>query len=168
MDVLDRVLDGDHVTGPRLVDAVQERGQRGAFARPGGPGHDDQAVGQVAQAVQAFREAQLGERAEAVFQPADGDRQPALPAEDVEAVPRAVAAGHGAVQRAGGLQRLAVQPRGQMGGHARRVFALQRAMPGQRLQQALDAEIRRQPRHEVQIGGVLAHALGQQAIQQGS
>ena len=50
VDVLDRVLDGDHVARPGRHDVVHHRRQRGGFARAGGPGHQDQTLAQPGQA----------------------------------------------------------------------------------------------------------------------
>ena len=40
----DGVFDGDDVIGPRGVDAVDHGRERRGFARPGGPGHQNQAA----------------------------------------------------------------------------------------------------------------------------
>ena len=46
---LDRILDRDDVVGAGPVDQVHQRGQRGALARAGGPGDDDEPLGEVAE-----------------------------------------------------------------------------------------------------------------------
>ena len=56
---LDRVLDRDDVVGPGPVDQVDHRRERGALARPGGPGHDHQALGEVAEVLHLAAEAHL-------------------------------------------------------------------------------------------------------------
>ena len=106
------------------------------------------------------------QRAKGVFQPADGDGQPSLPAEDVEAIAGAVAAGQGPVQRSQCFQRPAVDLGRQQAGHGVDLRRGERPAARRRLQQPFHAEVRRQVGGQVQIGGSPPHALGQQIVQQ--
>ena len=61
VDVLDRVLDGDDVAGPVAVDVVEHRGQRRRLPRTGRSGDDDEAHGQVDEALDGRRDPELVE-----------------------------------------------------------------------------------------------------------
>ena len=60
MDVLDGVLDRDHVGSAPIVDLAQHGGQRGRLAAAGGAGHDDQALVQVGDLLEDGGQAQPG------------------------------------------------------------------------------------------------------------
>ena len=166
MDVLDGVLDGHDMTLPGAVDPVQKCRQGGALAGTRGPGHHDQAIGQVAQLVEIGGEAQFRQFAEPVFQSADSDRQPPLTAKDIEPVAGALGAGHGAVQGPGVLQRSPMEAGRQVFGDAHRVSRRERGLVALRLQHSFDPQVWRQIGHQVQVGSVLTHALRQQRFQQ--
>ena len=57
--VLHRVLDGEDVAAPVLVDVVDHRGEGRRLARPGRPGHQHQALGQVGEVLDRRRQAEL-------------------------------------------------------------------------------------------------------------
>ena len=167
MQIFDRVFDRHDMAAPRAVDPVDERGQRRALAGPGRPGHQHQPVGQVAQFVQAFGQAQVGQRAEAVFQPPQGDRHAALPAKHIEAEPRAVGGRQRAVERAAACPAAATA----IAGRSSSAKLLQsasrnRSMILGRPQHAVNAKIRRQLGRQVQVGSILPHAIAQQPLEE--
>ena len=62
VDVLDRVLDGEDVHRPRLVDAVDDGGQRGRLPRSGRTGQEHQAAGEPGQPLGDGRQPELARR----------------------------------------------------------------------------------------------------------
>ena len=87
---LDRILDREDVIGARLVDQVDDRGERRRLARAGRSGHEHDAVLERGDVGERRRQIQLRERRNLRRDDAHDDRVGAALAEDVDAEPGAV------------------------------------------------------------------------------
>ena len=61
VDVLDRVLDRQHVAVTLLVDGVDDRGERCRLTRPGGTGHQNEALLQLHELTHDLRKPEVVE-----------------------------------------------------------------------------------------------------------
>ena len=82
---LDRILDREDVLGARLVDQVDDRGERRRLARSGRAGDEHDAVLQRRDVGERRRQVQLGERRDLRRDDAHDDGERAALAEDVDA-----------------------------------------------------------------------------------
>ena len=85
---LDRILDGQDVIGPGLVDQIDDRRQRRRLAGSGRPGDEHDAVLQRRDVGQRRRQVELGERRDLRRDDAHDDREAAALAKDVDAKAR--------------------------------------------------------------------------------
>ena len=90
MQELDRILDGEDVLGPGLVDQIDDRGERRGLAGAGRAGDQDDAVLERGGLGQHRRKIELGEGRNPRRDDAHHDREGAALAEDVDAEPAAV------------------------------------------------------------------------------
>ena len=153
IDVLDGVLDGQDMLGAALVDMLDHRRQRRGFAAAGGTGDQDQTARLVRHLLQHGGQPQLRQRGDMVVEQAQGGSQLIL-------LHKHVGAAAGAVRRGNG--KIGVQTFFQQGltvafvHHAQnqRAGVLVTELDGGVLQNAVDAELQRQPLRDVNIAGV--------------
>ena len=88
MDELDGVLDRDDVVGPRLIDVVDDRGERGRLARAGRAGHEDEPLREIAEPDDRFGKVQLLGREDLDRDLAEDGADAVPVAEDVDAEAR--------------------------------------------------------------------------------
>src|SRR5437660_7754881 len=87
MDELDRVLQGDDVDGPSLVELPQQSSQRSGFPDTGGAGHQDQAVLLLGHLPECVRHLEIVDGRNQGLQLPHDDRIVPLLGEDVDAQP---------------------------------------------------------------------------------
>jgi hypothetical protein len=90
MEDLDRILDRDDVLAARLVDVVDDRGERGGLSGAGRAGHEHEAAVLVGHRLDAGRHAQVGEARDVFRDDAEGEGDGPALAEDVDAEARQV------------------------------------------------------------------------------
>src|SRR4029453_623303 len=96
MEDLDRILDRDDVLAARLVDVVDDRGERGGLSGAGRAGHEHEAAVLVGHRLDAGRHAQVGEARDVFRDDAEGEGDGPALAENVEAEGRQVPSRTGA------------------------------------------------------------------------
>ena len=151
VDVLDRILDREDVFAALGVDLVDHRGERRRLAAAGRAGHEHQAARPVGERRENRRQPELAEPLDRFGDdPIHGRNRPAL-VEDVAAEAREAADAEREVE----LQRLLEPLLLRIGEHAvGEPFRLGRPESRQveRLQLAVDADLRRRARRQVQVG----------------
>ena len=93
MNELDRVFQGDHMNRLRLIDLIEQRGQRRRLATSSGAGHQDQPGLFLCDFVKDWRQAELRNRRHRSVQFAKDDRKVSLLAKNADAETRFVSKG---------------------------------------------------------------------------
>ncbi len=164
--ILDRVLDGDDVIAAVSVDQVHQRGQRGAFSTTGGAGDQHQALpgfGQLAQAggeVKGFESRDFFRK-----QPEAARDGPALIV-NIGAEAADAFAAETQIRGSVFLQILGLGRSHQREQQMPRFLGAQRRTRGGR-KHASDAQRRRSPGDQQEIGGSAANGVDQQGIERG-
>ena len=151
VDVLDRILDRQDVLAAFGVDLVDHRGERGRLAAAGRSGHEHQAARPIGKRGENRRQPELVEALDRFGDdPIDGGNRAAL-VEDVAAEAREAADAEREVELQRFLEALLLR----VGEHAvGEPLRLGRAESRQveRLQLAVDADLRRRARRQMQVG----------------
>ena len=163
VDVLDGVLQGDDVAGAGVVDAVQQRGQGGGFARARLAGDEDDAAAVGGEIGHHRGQGQLLQRGDMVGQQTDGGGDAALLAEQVDTGAGDAGEGTGQVQLTDGGHGL-VNVTGQLAGIQLAVLR-GKDLIGQVGDSAVDAALGRQAADQMDVGGVQAVSLFQKLVQ---
>ena len=159
--VLDGVLDGDDVDRALRVDVLDHAGQRRRLAAAGRPGDEDEAPRQVAELLDALGDAQLGEAPHRRQEAPEGAGHGALLHEDIGPEAAELLDAEGEVE----LELLLEEPLLLVGHDAvDDLFRLRRRQRRvvQVLEDAVDADARRDVGRDVKVAGVALDAGFQQ------
>ena len=161
---LDRVLDREDVLVPRVVDVVEQRGERRRLAGAGRPGDEHEAPRLVGELVQAGRKAELLESLDLVRDEPEGGADGRALKVGVDAEAREAGNRMGEVDLPARLEGLLLLGREDPVHERPDLVRRQLLVVGQPLEAALDADHRRRAGRQVEVGRVVLDHDGEQVV----
>ena len=167
VDELDGILDGHDVLGPLVVDLVHHGGQGGGLARARGPRDEDESLGPVGELLDHGGQPQLVEGADLDGDDADGRGHRAALAVDVAAEAGETLDAEGEVELVVLLELLLLPLVQHAIGEPLGVLGRQALELGQRGQLAVQPDLGRSARGDVQVGCPAFDHDGQKIVHRG-